>query len=125
MTGARVLVVDDDRATVLMLSRLLQKAGYHVISALEASQGVMQAHRERPALIVTDLMMPAGGGLSLLERLTLSAKTNTIPIIVLTASDDPEVGARARAAGATRVLRKPCDTERLLEAVEAALGGGG
>jgi CheY-like chemotaxis protein len=69
MPAMRVLVVDDDSATALLCSRLLQKAGYATIIARDAGQAVAQAHRDQPALIVTDLMMPAGGGVSVLERL--------------------------------------------------------
>jgi CheY-like chemotaxis protein len=61
MPGKRILVVDDDAATVLLCSRLLQKAGYATIIARDASQAVARAHRDQPALIVTDLLMPARG----------------------------------------------------------------
>jgi CheY-like chemotaxis protein len=125
MSGRRVLVVDDDKDVVVFLSRLLQRAGYTVLTALDAAQAVTQAHREAPNLILTDIMMPASGGLSILERLTMSTTTGTIPIIVLTGSDDPELEARALAAGVTCVLRKPCDNAVLLECIKTAFGEGG
>ena len=58
MPQKRVLVVDDDSATALLCSRLLQKAGYATIIARDAGQAVAQAHRDQPALIVTDLKKP-------------------------------------------------------------------
>jgi len=122
MTGS-ILIVDDDRGTVLVLSRLLKNAGFPVITAQEATQAVMQAHREHPALIITDLVMPSGGGLSVLERLGMSSHTNSIPILVLTASEDPNVESQAVNFGAVQVLRKPCDPLVLLDAVRAVLGG--
>lgn len=125
MSGHRILVVDDDKDMILLLTRLLQKAGHTVLTALDASQAVMQAHREKPALILLDIQMPAGGGLTVIDRLKMSTKTNTIPIVVLSASQDPEVEARALAAGVTRFLRKPCDSAVLLDAITAAIGGGG
>ncbi len=125
MSGRRILVVDDDKDVVQFLTRLLQKAGYTVVTAQDATQAVMRAHREAPDLILTDITMPAGGGFSVLERLTMSTKTNTVPIIVLTGTDDPEVEARALAAGVTRVLKKPCDNAVLLESIKTALGEGG
>jgi CheY-like chemotaxis protein len=48
MNGTRILVVDDDRNMLLVLTRLLQTAGYTVVSAMDAAQRVMQAHRLRP-----------------------------------------------------------------------------
>jgi|RhiMetdeSRZDD1v2_1073273.scaffolds.fasta_scaffold12088_1 two-component system response regulator TtrR len=122
MPGKRILVVDDDSATVLLCSRLLQKAGYATIIARDASQAVTQAHRDEPALIVTDLMMPAGGGVSVLERLAMSSRTSTIPIIVVTGSGDVELERRAAEAGAVRILKKPVEPTALLDAVREAIG---
>ena len=85
----------------------------------------MQAHRELPDLILTDVTMPAGSGFTVVDRLTKSTTTGTIPIIVLTGNDDAEVEARALAAGAIRVLRKPCDNAVLLDCINTALGEGG
>jgi CheY-like chemotaxis protein len=123
--GRRVLVVDDDRLTLTWASRTLQKAGYTVVSALDAQQAVMQAHREAPEVIVTDLAMPAGGGLSAVERLQLSARTSSIPVIVLTGSADAAMEARVRLLGVAAFLRKPATPEALLEAVATALRGEG
>ena len=125
MSGRRILVVDDDTDVRVFLTRLLQRAGYTVLTAQDAAQAMMQIHREAPDLILTDLTMPAGNGFSILDRLTAPPNTTPIPTIVLTGSDDPEVEARALAAGVTRVLRKPCDNAVLLQSITAALGEGG
>jgi CheY-like chemotaxis protein len=123
MAEKRVLVVDDDPAMAVLCSRLLQKAGYATIIARDAGQAVLVAHREQPALIVTDLMMPAGGGVSVLERLAISTKTSGIPIVVLTGSGDAELERRASEAGALRILKKPVEPTSLLDAVRDAIGG--
>lgn len=123
MPQTRILIVDDDPAIALLCSRLLQKAGYGTAIARDATQAVAQAHRDPPALIVTDLMMPAGGGVSLLERLAVSSKTSTIPILVMTSSEDVALEHRAMTAGAVRVLKKPLEPTVLLDAVREALGG--
>jgi len=124
MSGWCILVVDDDRDVVVFLSRLLQRAGYTVVTAGEPSEAVAQAHEEKPDLILTDVTMPGGGGLSVLDRLTMSGTSAAIPIIVLTGNDDAEVEARALAAGAIRVLRKPCDNAVLLECIRTAFREG-
>jgi CheY-like chemotaxis protein len=123
MPVKQILVVEDDSATAALCSRLLQRAGYRTIIARDAGQAVALAHKEAPALIVTDLLMPAGGGVSLLERLALSSKTSSIPVLVLTGSDDVRLERRATDAGALRVLKKPVDPESLVGAVREAIGG--
>ncbi|MBI2902137.1 MAG: response regulator [Candidatus Methylomirabilis oxyfera] len=124
MSGRRILVVDDDRDVVVFLSRLLQRAGYTVVTAGDPSQAVAQTHQEKPDLILTDVTMPAGGGFTVLDHLKTSTTTGPIPIIVLTGNDDAEVEARALAAGAVHVLRKPCDNAVLLECIRTAFREG-
>ena len=125
MSKHRILVVDDDKDVLLFLTRLLQKAGYTVPTAQDAAQAVIQAGREAPDLLLTDVTMPAGGGFSILDGLAKSATAYTVPVIVLTGADDSELEARALAAGATRVLRKPCDNAVLLGCIKTALGDEG
>jgi CheY-like chemotaxis protein len=67
--------------------------------------------------------MPAGGGVSVLERLAPSSKTSTIPILVVTGSANAVLERRASEGGALRVLKKPIDPTSLLEAVREAIGG--
>ena len=124
MSGKRILVIDDDKDVLQFVAGLLRKAGYTVLTALDPLQGLMQARRETPDLVLTDILMPAGGGFALLERLTQNTRTMAVPIIVLTGSTEPDLEARAKAAGATRLLRKPCDNADLLAAVRESLGEG-
>jgi CheY-like chemotaxis protein len=122
MPPPRILVVDDDRATVMLVTRILQRGGYAVISAMDPVQGLGIAQREVPAVIVSDLGMPAGGGFNFLEGLGRSSRTQAIPVVVLTASADPAHAARALEAGAVQVLQKPVDGPALLEAIRGILG---
>ncbi len=124
MKARRILVVDDDRDVVQFLTGLLRKAGYAPSAAVDPVQALMLAQREAPDLILTDILMPAGGGLTFLERLTRSGKTGHIPVLVLTGSDEPDLESRALASGALRVLRKPCDNAVLLAAIRDAMREG-
>jgi CheY-like chemotaxis protein len=121
MSGKRILVIDDDKDVLQFVAGLLGKAGYTVLTALDPIQGLMAARREAPDLVLTDILMPAGGGFTLLERLTQNTRTMAVPIIVLTGSTEPDLEVRAKAAGATRLLRKPCDNADLLAAVRSTL----
>lgn len=123
MSERRVLVVDDDEDMIRFLTRVLETAGYTVVTAYDAAEAVIQAQRERLDLIVLDIVMPEGGGFGVLQQLTTSPETRAIPTIVLTGSDEPAVEAWARAAGAAGFLRKPCESATLLEAVRTAIAG--
>jgi DNA-binding response OmpR family regulator len=93
----------------------LRAANYQVVSALDPVQGFMAFRREKPQLVVLDLMMPAGGGMQLLEKLT---SMGTVPVIVITASQQRNAEAEARAAGAAGFLPKPVNPETLKELIE-------
>jgi CheY-like chemotaxis protein len=118
----KVLVADDDRVAVQTLSALLKGAGYNVSVAYDAMQAVMMAVREQPDAVLLDIGMPGGGGEQVLQRLTASSKTNTIPVVVVTGLHDPALPARARALGAREVLPKPVDAELLTRSLRQLLG---
>ena len=118
MSNLKILIIDDDRALVALLSRQLRDAGYQVVAALDPVQGMMSAKRETPELVLLDVVMPAGGGMPLLEKLLL----NKAPVIVMTASSDPKLEAEAKSTGAAGFLKKPVDPSALRALVEELLG---
>jgi CheY-like chemotaxis protein len=124
MSARRVLVVDDDQAVVQMLTSLLRKEGYDVMAAADALQAVMRAHRDKPDVILLDIMMPAGGGFSVLERLKASVHTSMIPVIVLTGSVEAGIEEKARAFGIQGFFHKPCDILALFDCIRQAVGEG-
>ena len=121
MPKKKILVIDDDPNIVRMVQTRLEASGYEVITAFDGEQGVTYAYKERPDLIISDIMMPAGGGFSVYKRLKMSSKTWSIPVIFLTARDGPEDVAKAYKLGAQYYLKKPYKPEILLEAVKKAL----
>jgi CheY-like chemotaxis protein len=116
-----VLIVDDDEVVSHQLVSLLRAAGYPAKSTLDPVQGFMVAQREHPSLILLDVNLPAGGGLRMLERLIKTTTTQLIPVIVITASEDPALEGEARTKGAAGFLKKPIDSGRLLAAIDVAL----
>ncbi|HJQ66408.1 MAG TPA: response regulator [Gemmatimonadales bacterium] len=113
----KILIVDDDEQFALLVAGYLRGVGYPSLTAVDAMQGFMFAQREQPGLILLDINMPAGGGLTLLERLVKSPKTQMIPIVVLTARSEPEVETQARGKGAADFLRKPIERNAFLAIV--------
>jgi DNA-binding response OmpR family regulator len=111
----KILLIDDDKTVVTVVTAVLRAANYQVVSALDPVQGFMAFRREKPQLVVLDLMMPAGGGMQLLEKLTSVGK---VPVIVITASLQGNAEAEARAAGAAGFLKKPVNPEALKDLIE-------
>jgi DNA-binding response OmpR family regulator len=117
----RVLIIDDDRPLCELFAAHLRRAGYTPLIAEDAMQGFMFAQREVPDLILLDINMPAGGGMAVFDRLSKSAKTRDIPVLVVTAVSDAKVEVDSTARGARAVLHKPVDKDTLLQQVATVL----
>jgi DNA-binding NtrC family response regulator len=116
---ARVLVIDDDADTRDVLGVFLVHLGYTPALAAGGREGLELAVAELPDVVVLDVMMPDVNGLDVLARLrTLQP---ALPVIMTTASSDPEVARTALRLGAFRYLRKPVDLDGLDRVIEEAL----
>ncbi len=121
----RILVADDDRVISGLVCAVLRQSGHVPIPAFDAMQAMMFAIRApAPSAIVLDINMPGGTGIEALRKLKMSAKTAPIPVVILSASTDPDVPALVRALGAVEFVPKPVDPEALLAAIERALAAG-
>ncbi len=118
----KVLVVEDDRVLSQLLTSRLRSAGLEVIVAFDAMQSMMLATRNAPSAIILDINMPGGNGLDLLRRLKTSSKTASIPVLILSASLDPEIGSRVKELGAEDFFAKPPDLPRLEGTLQRLLG---
>lgn len=122
MSGQKILLIDDDKDLVDILSRKLDRLGYDVSYAVDGIQGSILAHRLSPDLIILDILLPAKDGLGIMEDLERSVDTMLIPVIVLTAVDLPEKKKKAEEYGAIAYITKPFDEEDLLRRVKDILG---
>jgi DNA-binding response OmpR family regulator len=114
MDKKKILVVDDDENIVKILSMNLRFEGFEVVTAFDGTTAVMQAHRHRPDMILLDVMMPAGNGLSVVERLKSSSHTCLIPIAFISALPREELKARAAEAGVYSFFSKPFDLDAIV-----------
>ncbi|MGZ3525781.1 MAG: response regulator transcription factor [Thermodesulfobacteriota bacterium] len=115
----KILVVDDELDVAKALKFRLKASGYTVVLACDSVQGFMMANKEKPDLIILDIMIPGGGGFVVAERLKQSSATHHIPIIFLTGISGGE--DRAYKIGASGYLMKPYQPEKLLETIHDAL----
>jgi two-component system response regulator MprA len=114
VTGARVLVVDDDAAIRRMVSQALAFEGYEVETAADGAEAVAAIARARPALVLLDMRMPVLDGWGVVRE--LRARSIDVPIVVMTAARDAP--AWAEDVGATAHLAKPFDLDDLFAVVE-------
>lgn len=117
----KILIIEDDKDISLSLAVRLKSKGYQISTAEDAWQGVQNALREQPDLILLDIGMPGGGGFSVIERLASNPNAPMTPVIVLTASRQPEIRERAEAYGVSGYFEKPYNAEELLETIGTTL----
>jgi CheY-like chemotaxis protein len=117
-----ILVADDDAVHLHLVNTRLRAKGYDVVIARDAMQVLMVAMRSKPAAILLDVNMPGGTGLQALKQLKSSMMTNPIPIIVITANDDPKLPETMMKLGAEDFLRKPFNFDDLLRILARVTG---
>jgi DNA-binding response OmpR family regulator len=115
----KILVVDEELDVAKALQFRLKASGYDVVLAHDNVEGFMMANKEKPDLIILDMMIPEGGGFVIAERLKQSTATHHIPIIFLTGISGEE--GRAYKMGASGYVMKPYQPEKLLETIHDAL----
>lgn len=104
---ALILVVDDEAALRMLLREALEHIGFQVCEAVNGVQAIDQLVSRRPDLIIMDVMMPGMDGFTACTRLRESAEGGLVPILIMTALDDPDSIARAYEVGATDFIVKP------------------
>jgi CheY-like chemotaxis protein len=118
-TETTIMVVDDDPKIVKALSLRLNSAGYKTVTTFNGMTALILAQVKRPDLIITDMWMPAGTGLSMAFR--MKNLMPGVPVIFLTASKQPGLEDKARELGASGYLEKPYEPTTLLEMVARLL----
>lgn len=132
-TKKLILVVDDNRVMVLATKRILQKQSYDVITALNGVEGLEKARKEKPDVIILDIVMPGMDGYEVGHQLRMDPDTTEIPIIFLSAKGNTDekkgptvIGLeeidKAFECGANEFLQKPVAADELLRTVHNVLG---
>lgn len=117
----RILVVDDEPEIVALVAYHLAKAGYRVATAASGQDALDVARRERPSLVVLDLMLPGMSGFDVLEQLRVDDSTRDIAVLMLTARREEPDRIRGLSLGADDYLTKPFSPAELVLRVAAIL----
>ncbi len=119
--GERVLVVDDEADIVALVAYHLAKSGYRVSTASSGTEALDAARRERPRLVVLDLMLPGMSGYEVLEALRAGEATRDIAVLMLTARREEVDRIQGLTLGADDYLTKPFSPQELVLRVAAIL----
>jgi two-component system, cell cycle response regulator DivK len=118
---ASILIVEDHPANLKLARLILESAGYAVIAAENAADGLALARKEAPALILMDIQLPGMDGLAATRELKGDPATAPIPVIALTAFAMHGDAVKIRAAGCDGYVAKPFRRASLLDAVARLL----
>jgi len=113
-----VLCIDDDPLVLHFYREFLDRHGYRVVTVEDGLLGIDLAHRERPDVILLDIMLRGLSGFDICRKLRADPAFRYVPIILITVWDHPSVVATGQHAGATLTLRKPADAETLLASLQ-------
>lgn len=116
-----VVVAEDDAATRLLLCQILKREHFNVIAVENGRLACEAVHRERPDVILLDLMMPVMNGREAIDELKTNENTRAIPIVMLTAQSDLANRVDALTSGAQDVLAKPFEARELIARIEAQM----
>ena len=117
-----ILIVEDNPAHMKLAVLLLQRSGYAVLTAADATAGLRLARERRPDLIVMDIQLPDLDGIEATRRLKADAATRDIPVIAVTAYLAQHPEQELLAAGCAAIIAKPYHYQDFLAAIAAALG---
>lgn len=119
--AARILVVEDEPENRLLIRIVLRNEGYEVVEAEDGPTALALAERQRPDLILLDVMMPGINGFAVFERLRENPRLRSVPVIMLTALAQRSDVERAVELGVDGYVTKPFEPADLVHAVSDAL----
>lgn len=121
MAKETVLVIEDEKNILELVKYNLEEAGYRVLSANRGDSGLESARKEKPSLIILDLMLPGVDGIEVCKILKQNYKTASVPIIMLTAKSQEADKVVGLELGADDYMTKPFSPRELVARVKAVL----
>ncbi|HEY6200017.1 MAG TPA: response regulator [Candidatus Binatia bacterium] len=121
-TKKTIMVVDDNPDIVTIVRTILEGKGYNVASAYSGAELLSSLEKDKPDLVVLDIMMPQMDGLEVLTRLKAAPETASIPVILLTAKVQYEDVLGGYKLGADYYITKPFTSTQLINGINLLLG---
>jgi CheY-like chemotaxis protein len=119
----KILVVDDSRTALLMVTTILRKGPYALVTASDGQQALEVAERERPDLILMDVVMPRKTGFEACRELKQREDMRSIPVILVTTRGEESNVETGFASGCNDYVTKPINAQELLAKVRDQIAG--
>ena len=116
-----IMIVDDSPTDTHVLKKMLEKNGFSTVTAGDAQEGIETARREKPDLILMDVVMPGLNGFQATRQLTSDPETASIPVIIVTRKDQQVDRVWGMRQGASNYVTKPVRENTLLTLINQAL----
>jgi len=118
----RILIVDDSPTEAHVLKTMLEKNGFDTLSATSGEDGIAIAKKEKPDLILMDVVMPGMNGFQATRQITKEPDTASIPVIIVTTKDQETDRVWGLRQGAKDYVTKPAQESELISKIKNALG---
>lgn len=119
--GTRALIIDDSPTVIAVFRKILRSAGYEVIEALSAEDGIEIARKQRPDLIFLDIVLPGMNGFAALRTMRKDPLTCQIPIIMISGNEQATEQFYADRIGADDFMKKPFSRHEVFARIEQLL----
>ena len=121
MSGGKILIIEDSKATSTVLKEVLESEGRTVFLADDGIAGIALARREKPDLILLDLLLPKLNGYEVCNAIKRDNATRHIPVLIISTMDSPESVEKIKFCGAANFIKKPYDLDTLLREIKRLL----
>jgi DNA-binding response OmpR family regulator len=111
----KILLVDDEPEILEILSKKLEAQGFLTVRAFDGNEGLEKIRKERPDIVLLDIIMPYKGGFEMLRDMQSQEELRKIPVIMVSAKSEADSLFKSRDMGATDYLIKPINFEELLK----------
>ncbi len=119
---SKIMVVDDEPQIRTLVKVILEKEGYKMVGANSGKECLKKLKKEKPDIILLDVMMQGEDGWEILKEIKKNEKTKDLPVAMFTIRTSDDSVKKSLESGADAHINKPFDVEELLDAVEGLLG---
>ncbi|MBI4655433.1 MAG: response regulator [Elusimicrobia bacterium] len=120
----KILIVEDSRSITGVLKEVLEQEGYTVFVTHDGIDGIRIAKREKPDIVLLDLLLPKISGYEILDMIKKDNSTRHVPVLIISTLDTPESVEKSKLCGAKNFIKKPYNLDDLLAEIKNTLRQG-